>query len=118
MINYVAGGLSPANRKQMYETLRAVGSGSTEGQAKASGELTMDPMTWLRKMYENNKTWNAIGAQSDSEKLRAVSEVGDTIDTLAKAMRATIDALVEFGAELVAPQSGAVWAGNVGMGTD
>ena len=118
MINYVAGGLSPANRKQMYETLRAVGSGSTEGQAKASGELTMDPVTWLRKLYENNKTWNAIGAQSDSEKLRAVSEVGDTIDTLAKAMRATIDALVEFGAELVAPQSGAVWAGNVGMGTD
>jgi hypothetical protein len=118
MINYVAGGLSPANRKQMYESLRAVGGGATEGQAKASGELTLDPMTWMRKLFENNKTWNALGAQSDSEKLRAQAEVGDTIDSLAKAMRATIDALVEFGADLVAPQSGAVWAGNVGMGTD
>jgi hypothetical protein len=106
MLQYSAGGLSPADRRAAFQALKDVGAGSTAGKAEAKGEGTLSLWEYARSQAAGRETWAANGAQRDLDTADRMSRFREKLDEVSKMFDATADVLKDFGASI----------GNVGEG--
>jgi hypothetical protein len=105
MLRYGAGGLSPADQQAVFQALKDVGAGATEGKALATGEATLSQYEFLRIEAEGRGTWAGVGGQRDLNTADRIARFKERMDEVSKMFDATSDALKDFGASL----------GNVGL---